>query len=120
MEAITGVLAPLNDPAYFIEVTVDPEAGTLGLTALACTPSPLRASQGPSAHLLPFCEQPEEQAGPGRAGRRSEERPGWMQEDVQVALVEGSEDIGGSESPLPVGCQKSAWPVSCSDDQRQP
>ena len=20
----------------------------------------------------------------------------------------------------PVGCQKSAWPVSCSDDQRQP
>jgi hypothetical protein len=25
----TGVLAPLNDPAYFAEVTVDPEAGTL-------------------------------------------------------------------------------------------
>ncbi len=25
----TGILAPLNDPAYFAEVTVDPEAGTL-------------------------------------------------------------------------------------------
>lgn len=25
----TGVLSPLNDPAYFAEVTVDPEAGTL-------------------------------------------------------------------------------------------
>jgi len=25
----TGVLAPLNDPAYFAEVTVDPGAGTL-------------------------------------------------------------------------------------------
>jgi Protein of unknown function (DUF2442) len=25
----TGVLAPLNSPAYFAEVTVDPEAGTL-------------------------------------------------------------------------------------------
>jgi len=28
-EPWTGVLAPLNDPAYFAEVTVDPEAGTL-------------------------------------------------------------------------------------------
>ena len=28
-ERWTGVLAPLNDPAYFAEVTVDPEAGTL-------------------------------------------------------------------------------------------
>ncbi len=28
-ESWTGVLAPLNDPAYFAEVTVDPEAGTL-------------------------------------------------------------------------------------------
>ena len=25
----TGVLAPLNDPAYFAEVAADPEAGTL-------------------------------------------------------------------------------------------
>jgi hypothetical protein len=25
----TGVLSPLNDPAYFAQVTVDPEAGTL-------------------------------------------------------------------------------------------
>ncbi len=25
----TGVLSPLNDPAYFAEVTVDPEAGTV-------------------------------------------------------------------------------------------
>jgi len=28
-ERWTGVLAPLNDPAYFAEVTVDLEAGTL-------------------------------------------------------------------------------------------
>jgi hypothetical protein len=28
-ERWTGVLAPLNDPAYFAEVTVDPEAGTV-------------------------------------------------------------------------------------------
>jgi Protein of unknown function (DUF2442) len=28
-EPWTGVLAPLTDPAYFAEVTVDPEAGTL-------------------------------------------------------------------------------------------
>jgi hypothetical protein len=28
-ERWTGVLSPLNDPAYFAEVTVDPEAGTL-------------------------------------------------------------------------------------------
>jgi hypothetical protein len=28
-EQWTGVLAPLNDPAYFAEVTVDPEAGTI-------------------------------------------------------------------------------------------
>ncbi len=28
-ESWTGVLAPLNDRAYFAEVTVDPEAGTL-------------------------------------------------------------------------------------------
>jgi len=28
-ERWTGVLAPLNDPAYFAEVAVDPEAGTL-------------------------------------------------------------------------------------------
>ena len=28
-ERWTGVLAPLNDPAYFGEVRVDPEAGTL-------------------------------------------------------------------------------------------
>ena len=27
-ERWTGVLAPLNDPAYFAQVTVDPEAGT--------------------------------------------------------------------------------------------
>jgi hypothetical protein len=25
----TGVLAPLNDPAYFVQVRVDPEAGTI-------------------------------------------------------------------------------------------
>jgi hypothetical protein len=25
----TGVLSPLNDPAYFARVTVDPEAGTI-------------------------------------------------------------------------------------------
>lgn len=25
----TGVLEPLNDPAYFAEVSVDPEAGTI-------------------------------------------------------------------------------------------
>ncbi len=29
-ERWTGVLAPLNDSGYFAEVTVDPEAGTLG------------------------------------------------------------------------------------------
>jgi Protein of unknown function (DUF2442) len=28
-ERWTGVLAPLNDSAYFAEVTVDPEAGTI-------------------------------------------------------------------------------------------
>ena len=28
-ERWTGVLSPLNDPAYFSEVTVDPEAGTI-------------------------------------------------------------------------------------------
>ncbi len=28
-ELWTGVLAPLNDAAYFAKVTVDPEAGTL-------------------------------------------------------------------------------------------
>jgi hypothetical protein len=28
-ERWTGVLAPLNDPAYFAQVTVDPEAGTI-------------------------------------------------------------------------------------------
>ena len=28
-ERWTGVLAPLNDPAFFAEVTVDPEAGTI-------------------------------------------------------------------------------------------
>ena len=28
-EQWTGVLAPLDDPAYFAEVTVDPEAGTV-------------------------------------------------------------------------------------------
>jgi hypothetical protein len=28
-ERWTGVLTPLNDPAYFAQVTVDPEAGTL-------------------------------------------------------------------------------------------
>jgi hypothetical protein len=28
-ERWTGVLAPLNDPAYFAEVGVDPEAGTV-------------------------------------------------------------------------------------------
>ena len=28
-ERWTGVLAPLNDPAYFAQVTVDPEAGTV-------------------------------------------------------------------------------------------
>jgi len=28
-ERWTGVLSPLNDPAYFARVTVDPEAGTL-------------------------------------------------------------------------------------------
>ena len=28
-EQWTGVLAPLNDSAYFAEVTVDPEAGTV-------------------------------------------------------------------------------------------
>jgi len=28
-ERWTGVLTPLNDPAYFAEVTVDPEAGTI-------------------------------------------------------------------------------------------
>lgn len=28
-EQWTGVLAPLNDPAYFSQVTVDAEAGTL-------------------------------------------------------------------------------------------
>jgi Protein of unknown function (DUF2442) len=28
-ERWTGVLAPLNDPAYFAEGTVDPEAGTV-------------------------------------------------------------------------------------------
>ena len=28
-ERWTGVLAPLTDPVYFAEVTVDPEAGTL-------------------------------------------------------------------------------------------
>ena len=28
-ERWTGVLAPLNDPAYFAQVAVDPEAGTI-------------------------------------------------------------------------------------------
>ena len=28
-EQWTGVLAPLNDPAYFAQVTVDTEAGTI-------------------------------------------------------------------------------------------
>jgi hypothetical protein len=28
-EPWTGVLAPLNDPAYFAQVRVDPEAGTV-------------------------------------------------------------------------------------------
>jgi hypothetical protein len=29
VERWTGVLEPLNDPAYFAQVTVDPEAGTI-------------------------------------------------------------------------------------------
>jgi hypothetical protein len=28
-ERWTGILSPLNDPGYFAEVTVDPEAGTI-------------------------------------------------------------------------------------------
>jgi hypothetical protein len=33
----------------------------------------------------------------------------------------GGEHRGGLRmQELPVGCQKSAWPVSCSDGQRQP
>jgi hypothetical protein len=32
-ERCTGVVEPLNDPAYFAEVTVDPETGTVAWPA---------------------------------------------------------------------------------------
>jgi len=38
----TGVLEPLNDPAYFAQVTVDPEAGTVAWPdGLDLAPEPL-------------------------------------------------------------------------------
>lgn len=41
-ERWTGVLTPLNDPAYFAEVTVDPEAGTLAWpNGIDLAPEPL-------------------------------------------------------------------------------
>ena len=41
-EQWTGVLAPLNDPAYFSQVTVDPEAGTVVWpTGIDLAPEPL-------------------------------------------------------------------------------
>jgi Protein of unknown function (DUF2442) len=41
-ERWTGVLAPLNDPAYFAEVTVDPEAGTVAWpNGIDLAPEPL-------------------------------------------------------------------------------
>ena len=47
-ERWTGVLAPLNDSAYFAEVTVDPEAGSR-LRQLG-TVSPVRTASACSAH----------------------------------------------------------------------
>jgi uncharacterized protein DUF2442 len=41
-ERWTGVLEPLNDPAYFAEVTVDPEAGTVAWpNGIDLAPEPL-------------------------------------------------------------------------------
>jgi Protein of unknown function (DUF2442) len=41
-ERWTGVLAPLNDPAYFAEVTIDHEAGTLAWpNGIDLAPEPL-------------------------------------------------------------------------------
>ncbi len=41
-ERWTGVLAPLNDPAYFAEVTVDPEAGAVAWpNGIDLAPEPL-------------------------------------------------------------------------------
>jgi hypothetical protein len=41
-ERWTGVLAPLNDPAYFAQVTVDPEAGTIAWpNGIDLAPEPL-------------------------------------------------------------------------------
>ena len=49
-ERWTGVLSPLNDPAYFAEVAVDPEAGTIVWPGgIDLTPEPLyeQARDGP-------------------------------------------------------------------------
>jgi Protein of unknown function (DUF2442) len=41
-ERWTGVLEPLNDPAYFAEVIVDPEAGTIAWpNGIDLAPEPL-------------------------------------------------------------------------------
>ncbi len=41
-ERWTGVLEPLNDPAYFAQVTADPEAGTVVWPGgIALAPEPL-------------------------------------------------------------------------------
>jgi hypothetical protein len=50
-ERWTGVLSPLNDPAYLAEVTVDPEAGTLVWPhGIDLAPEPLYEQAG--AHPL--------------------------------------------------------------------
>ena len=50
-ERWTGVLSPLNDPAYFSEVTVDPEAGTIVWPGgIDLAPEPLYEQA--KAHLL--------------------------------------------------------------------
>ena len=50
-ERWTGVLSPLNDPAYFAEVTVDHEAGTIVWPGgIDLAPEPLYEQA--KAHLL--------------------------------------------------------------------
>jgi hypothetical protein len=49
-------------------------------------------------------------------------RDGWFADEAfGVGVVGGGQGLGalGLDGCGPVGCQKSAWPVSCSDDQRQ-
>jgi hypothetical protein len=50
----TGVLSPLNDPGYFAEVTVDPEAGTIDWPGgIDLVPDPLYDRRRPIRFLPP-------------------------------------------------------------------